>query len=101
MRYVLIAVLLLGACNTPSPMFQGIPPERVEIDGSVFDVRINGFAAEAIRVNSEYAPRFGPIEQKAGRAMAQVSGCQVVAIGGDQALVRGVLDCSASGRAGP
>ncbi|WP_299876361.1 hypothetical protein [uncultured Sulfitobacter sp.] len=49
--------------------------------------------AEAIRINPEYAPRFGPIRTRAAAAMAQVSGCEVKAVGGDQALAVGILDC--------
>lgn len=88
-----LSLIGLTACNTPSPGFRGIPPTRVTIDGSTFDVRVREDRAEAIRVNAEYAPRFGPIRDRASRAMAQVSGCEVKAVGGDQALALGVLDC--------
>ncbi len=93
MRLMLCSLLLLAACNTPSPEFRGKVPTRVVVDGSVFDVRVNDNRAEAIRVNTQYAPRFGPIRGRAGRAMAQVSGCKVVSVGGDQALAFGRLDC--------
>ncbi|WP_370400083.1 hypothetical protein [Sulfitobacter sp. JB4-11] len=89
----LLLVAGLAACNTPSPAFRGLPPTRVTIDGSTFDVRVREDRAEAIRINAEYAPRFGPIRIRAATAMAQVSGCEVKAVGGDQALAVGVLDC--------
>ncbi|MEL7098071.1 MAG: hypothetical protein AAGM84_04510 [Pseudomonadota bacterium] len=92
MRYVL-AFLLLAACNTASPGFRGIDATRITIDGSTFDVRVRELRAEAIRINAEYAPRFGPIEGRAARAMAQVSGCRVARVSGDQALAFGALDC--------
>ena len=85
--------LLLAACDTPSPAFRGIPATRVTVDGSTFDVRVLDNQAEALRVNAEYAPRFGPIRDRAARAMAQVSGCEVRRVTGDQALAFGALKC--------
>jgi len=98
MRYVsLLFVLgLLAACNMPSPGFRGLVPTRVVIDGSVFDVRVAGNEAEAMRINAQYAPRFGIIEGRAKRAMAQVSGCDVTKVTGDQALAFGRLKCKGS-----
>lgn len=90
--------LLLGfgltACADPSLYFRGAEVTRVTVDGSVFDVRVRGDLAEAVRVNPAYAPRLGPIGPRAGRAMAQVSGCRVRGILGDQAQITGVLECS-------
>lgn len=77
----------------PSPAFRGTVPVRVEVQGSVFDVRVRGNRAEAIRLNPQYAPRFGPIRGRAAFAMERVSGCQVVRLTGDQALAFGTLDC--------
>ncbi len=93
MRLMLCLFVLLAGCNTPSPHFRGIAPTRVTVEGSVFDVRVRDNRAEALRVNTQYAPRFGPIRERAGQAMALVSGCEVVSVGGDQALAFGRLDC--------
>jgi hypothetical protein len=92
-RCILISVLVLAGCNTPTQHFRGIPPTRVSVDGSVFDVRVRGDLAEAIRVNPQYAPRFGPIRERAAFAMSQVSGCRVTEVRGDQALATGLLSC--------
>lgn len=92
-RCLLSGVLLLAACDTAAPYFEGVPTTRVTVDGSVFDVRVRGELAEALRRNPEYAPRFGPIRARAAFAMAQVSGCEVVRVGGDQALATGLLSC--------
>lgn len=89
----LLLFLLLAACNTPGPQFRGIAPTQVTVEGSTFDVRVRGNRAEAIRTNVEYAPRFGPIRRRAGLAMARVSGCRVLRVGGDQAQAVGLLDC--------
>jgi hypothetical protein len=92
MRLVSCLVVLTG-CNMPSPAFRDLPATRVTIEGSVFDVRQRRNRAEAIRVNPQYAPRFGPIKKRAAIAIQQVSGCRVVSISGDQALAFGRLDC--------
>lgn len=91
---ILIAlVFLLAACNTPGPHFRGLPATQVTVQGSTFEVRVRGELAEAIRTNTEYAPRFSPVRERAGIAMAQVSGCVVKEVRGDQALATGILDC--------
>ena len=84
----LVMVIVTG-CNMPSAHFSGLPATAITVDGSDFDVRINGNQAEAIRTNMEYAP----IRDRAARAMAQVSGCEVTHVAGDQALAFGKLDC--------
>lgn len=88
-----LALLVLAACNTPSPGFRGIEAQRVTVEGSVFDVRVAGAEAEAIRVNSQYAPRMGPIGGRAAVAIEQVSGCAVSGVSGDQAMIRARLSC--------
>ncbi|MDX2482840.1 MAG: hypothetical protein QNK42_04190 [Pseudodonghicola sp.] len=94
MRYhCLISCLVLIGCNAPSPHFRGLAPTRIAVNDSVFDVRVKGHLAEAIRVNPQYAPRFGPIRDRAGLAMALVSGCSVTKVLGDQALATGRLAC--------
>lgn len=86
-------VVLLAACNTAGPHFRGIPATTITVDGSTFDVRVRDDLAEAIRTNTEYAPRFGPIRDRAGRAMAMVSGCEVKEVRGDQSQATGILKC--------
>lgn len=94
MRWWFVFLMLMAGCNTPGPHFRGVPVTRVEVEGSVFDVRVRGNLAEALRVNRQYAPRFGPIRARAGHAMAQVSGCRVLEVLGDQALATGILACA-------
>jgi hypothetical protein len=92
-RRALFLALILAGCNTAGPHFRGLPATRVTVDGSTFDVRVRGELAEAIRTNAQYAPRFGPIEVRAGRAMAMVSGCEVREVRGDQSQATGLLRC--------
>ncbi len=87
--------LVLAGCAAPSLHFKGIAPTRVTVEGSTFDLRRRGSLVEAVRLNPQYAPRLGPIRQRARRAMAETSGCRVVWVMGDQAVLLGRLDCSA------
>lgn len=89
----LIVFLLLAACSAGTPHFRGVPATRVAVNGSVFDVRVRGELAEAVRVNTQYAPRLGPIRDRALLAMAQVSGCPILDVLGDAAVTVGVLGC--------
>lgn len=92
--FLALSVLSLAGCNAPGQPFRGLTPTRVEVEGSVFDIRVRGEFAEAIRVNPQYAPRFEPIRARAAVAFAQVSGCRVVGVLGDQSLMTANLDCS-------
>ena len=96
-----MVVLLSAACNTGGPGFRGLPAQRVEVEGSRFLLRVNGAMAEAIRVNPQYAPRLGPVGDRAVVAMAAVSGCRVTSLLGDQAVQVGRLDCGGPTPLGP
>ena len=91
----LVVVLVLTGCNNPGPHFRYLPATRVTVADATFDVRVNQHLAEAIRINSQYAPRLGPIPVEAADAMRLVSGCRVTEILGDAAQLTGVLDCGA------
>lgn len=83
----------LAACNTPSPGFKGHAPVRISVGQSTFDVRVDGNRAEAIRLNREWAPRLESVAPRAVAAIEKVSGCEVVKLGGDQALIEARLKC--------
>lgn len=95
---ILFALFALASCDTAGPHFRGLEATTVTVDGSTFDVRVRGELAEAIRTNAKYAPRFGPIRARAGRAMALVSGCEVKEVRGDQAQATGILRCGKGGK---
>ncbi len=99
--FALCFLIILTSCNTAGPHFRGLEPVTVTVDGSTFDVRVRGELAEAIRTNSEYAPRFGPIRDRASRAMAMVSGCEVKEVRGDQAQATGILRCDGAPKRAP
>ncbi|MGH1457629.1 MAG: hypothetical protein ACRBBT_01870 [Paracoccaceae bacterium] len=93
------AALALGlaGCDTPTPAFRGVPATRIEVENSVFDVRVRGREAEAIRISSEYAPRLEGVAPRAVWAIERASGCHVTALSGDQALIHARLKCSPKG----
>ncbi len=93
--------LFLAGCDTPTPAFRDVPATRIEVEDSVFDVRVRGRAAEAIRINSEYAPRLAGVAPRAVWAIERVSGCHVTALSGDQALIHARLKCSKDGPLDP
>lgn len=89
----LLCILLVAGCDTPSAHFRGIPPARITVEGSTFDVRQRGTLVEAVRINPQYAPRLGPLRHRARRAMAASTGCRVLWVSGDQAVLVGRLSC--------
>ena len=94
-RYALavIALTLSTGCDGPTPHFRGIEARTVTVEGSTFDIRRKGDVAEAIRTNSQYAPRMGPIARRAEIAIEQATGCRVTEVRGDAAVILGKLDC--------
>lgn len=96
--FIPLLLLVLVGCNTAGPHFRGLEATTVTVEGSTFDVRVRGELAEAIRTNAEYAPRFSVIRERAGRAMALVSGCEVKEVRGDQAQATGILRCGKGGK---
>lgn len=62
---LLSCLAALGACNTPPLGYAGIDPERVSIGKSTFDVRLKDGQAQAIRINSEFAPNLNYVAPRA------------------------------------
>lgn len=94
MRFLgLISLVAVVACDTASPEFAGVAPVRVSIGETVFDVRVAGRRAEAVRLNAELAPRLASVGVPAVLAIERVSGCKVARLNGDQAMMRATLDC--------
>ncbi len=94
MRWIaLVLMAVLAACSHPSPAFWGVAPVRVSVGQSTFDVRIVGRHAQAIRLSREWAPRTITIAPRAAAAIAEVSGCAVPRLWGDQAMLEAALVC--------
>jgi hypothetical protein len=97
MRYALTLLVLvaLAGCGGPGPAFRGAPVTRVGFGEHMFDIRVKGRRAEAVRVSPGWAPRLAAVGPQAVFAIEQVSGCRVDRLTGDQAMMRATLDCGA------
>ena len=90
---VLFAEGLLAGCDMPGADYRGVETTRVSVAGSVFDVRVKGLRAEAVRVNTRWAPNRESVAVSAVAAIEGVSGCEVAGLDGDQAMITARLDC--------
>lgn len=97
--FVLLALLILSGCDAPGPEFAGLPAQRLLVGQSVFDVRLKGDIAQAIRLNSEWAPRPEAVWPRAFIAIEEASGCKVRRMEGDQVVIIARLACKGSGPA--
>jgi hypothetical protein len=96
MYYVLFILVFLLACDRPSQAFRGVVPQRVSIGDSIFDIRVKEQRAEALRLNSEWAPRRAAVEPRARAAIEKASGCKVARIRGDPAMIVADLSCGST-----
>lgn len=85
---------LCAACGASTvPQLRRAPPQTVTVDGSVFDIRMRGTKAEAIRTNFEFPAKYGPIRRKAITAIETLTPCKVGKTLGDPSVVIAELDC--------
>ena len=98
MRWFVILLVTLAGCDTASPAFRGIEPVRITVGKSVFAIRVKENRAEAIRLNPEWAPRIDAVAPRAVAAIEKVSGCEVIRLDGDQALMVARLKCGKAGQ---
>lgn len=105
MRYaLLLPLLMLMACDSPSPRFMGLVAKQVSYEGSTFSVRHTSFEAEVIRTNPDPRARRDDILRRAAVAIRQASGCAILprSLSGDVTVVRADLKCpGADGRLRP
>ncbi len=88
-----LLILFLSGCGGGSPAFRGVDPVRVHAGGHVFDLRVDGQRAEAVRRNMAWVPRLASVGGPAVAAIEAVSRCRVDKLTGDQAMIRATLDC--------
>lgn len=94
LRFSLVAVAVLTACNAGGPGFRGVPHLKQEVAGSRFLLRTRGAYAEVIRVSPERLPRFETVAQKASVAVFRETGCVPRWIIGDPAVMTMGLSCN-------
>lgn len=88
-------ILLLAACNTGSPEFLGVVPQRVTIGQSTFDVRRKDDRVEVLRMSREPVFSLAAIVPRATQAVIAATGCvpRPESWTGDQAMARVTVDC--------
>ena len=91
--FVVFALVALTACDTGTPPYFGLTPTRVVVDDMVFDVRVRGLMAEALRQEVMWPPSHEYAAHRAAAAMREVTGCEVVQVRGDPSVVEGRLSC--------
>ncbi|MFP4273801.1 MAG: hypothetical protein ACLFRU_02150 [Paracoccaceae bacterium] len=92
--FLVAAVSALAGCDMPGRDFLGLPAQRIAAGGHVFDIRIAGRRAEAIRLDVAAFPRFAGVARAAEIAIMQASGCVPVQLAGDPSVIRAQLDCT-------
>lgn len=94
-KALLAALLLLGACSSPSIQYSGVAPVNVVISGIEFDVYSNGSTAQAIRL-SWGQPDVAVFRIAVRQAIERATGCLVDpgSLSGDFTVIDAVLDCA-------
>lgn len=95
MTRALALVLLLAACDLSGQMPGYPPPSVLMVEGSQFRIHHDGHRAVAVRIDPDLNPRTGRIQDRAVRAMEEVSGCRVLrhTLRGNATTIRAELDC--------
>lgn len=94
-QFLIFAILLLSACNGPSPALRGSEGIEMEVEGSHFLDYRRGIQAEAIRTNFEFPATVRHIFPKAAIAIEHATGCppHIASMTGDAAHIKADLNC--------
>ena len=98
---ILILIVGLAGCNTPTPQFYGVTPISVTVEGSTYKVFRAEDRAQAIRITPDMRQNFRA-EERITYAIEIATGCEVVgALKGDVVLADARVDCGAGARPWP
>lgn len=84
---------MVGACDMAGPGFRGVPASQRVVEGSHFTIRVRDRMAEVIRTNPEFPARYGPISERAQKAVFLETGCTPEWVTGDPAMMLMGLSC--------
>jgi len=89
------AVLLLGACASPSVPMLSATRSEVTVDGVVFTVHHDRTRAEVVRTTALTEPGLRPMLLMSRTAMETASGCTIRpgTLYGDRVMAEAFLDC--------
>ena len=76
-RMILVPVLMIAACDSPTPSVARWNHETVVTGGMAFGVHWAGDRAEAYRTSTHFRPRKSVVMANALAAIQQASGCTV------------------------
>lgn len=95
MRILLVALLALAACDSPSPMLGRAEPTRLTVDGHDITVWRADDRVEAIRHGFVRRDRMADLRGTMMQAMRQATGCDLRkdSVEGDIGVLRARLDC--------
>ncbi len=95
LTFILTALVMLNACDSPSVAFMGVEKTAIEIDGSRFVIHRRDNKVEIYRTSIEMLPDRAEVFAKAELAVRQATGCRTRknSLRGDQALMKATLAC--------
>jgi|GEM_PF-2061559 len=88
-----VAMMVLTACDSPSPAMRATRNATVDVGGMTFGVHWNETEAEIYRTGWAKRNQWASIPANAEIAVKQVTGCAVKSMDGDPALMTARLDC--------
>jgi hypothetical protein len=94
---LLIAALLLTACDSPSPAMRASRNATIDVGGMTFGVHWTDSEAEIYRTGWARRDQWAQIPANAEIATEKVTGCEVTSMDGDPALMTARLKCPRSG----
>lgn len=94
MRFLLLLLCVAG-CSSPSPRFAGIPAQRLEVEGHLFDVYARPDEAQVLRLNTTWLPDSAEVIAAGVLAAERVTGCDAILRKGnvDAAIMTFPLKC--------
>ena len=87
-------VMLVGACDSPSPAMRASRNATVDVGGMTFGVHWTDTEAAIYRTGWAKRSAWANVPVNAELAVRQVTGCNVKSMDGDPALMTARLDCS-------
>ncbi len=95
MRFLTVFLMCFPlACSMAGPGFRGVTPVTREVEGSRFLLRVKDRMAEVTRTSFEFPARFGPISERAQKAVHLETGCEPEWVTGDPAMMVMGLSCN-------
>lgn len=95
MRIKVALLLMIAACDSPSPWYDKASGKTEIVSGYTFRVHSNGRRAQAIRVSRERRPHVALVVPAAMIAIERATGCAILRdrAKGDTNVIVAQIDC--------